>query len=118
MSKHTLESRFRILEAMGYKMTTEEQDGRYWTELEWYSPAGEDCLFLIWHDNTAESFVKSFREYADDFDADEHAAEWIEIRGTRGVPDSIRTLLDDAEEIKDRLLRTAYILEQKGDCGD
>ena len=52
---------------------------------------------------------------ADDFDADEHAAGWIEIRGTRGVPDSIRTLLEDADEIKSKLLRTAFILEQKGD---
>jgi len=104
-----------MLDALGYNVCcTCEQDGMYWTELEWYSPAGEDCIFCIWHGNTAESFVSSFRKYADGFDVDEHVELWIDGRGENGVPETVRELLEDADEIKCKLLRTAFILEQKG----
>lgn len=46
------------------------------------------------------------KEY-EDFDADEHAAMWIESRGERGIPSSIRTLIDDADAIKEMLKELA-----------
>lgn len=36
---------------------------------------------------------------------------WIDGRGKRGIPDSVRALIDDAENIKDTLLNVAEKLE-------
>ncbi len=52
---------------------------------------------------------------ADDFDADEHAEMWIDLRGKRGVPDSIRVLINDADSIKEFLLKVADELEHIDD---
>lgn len=61
-----------------------------------------------------ENFPESVREYANDFDADEHAAMWIEARGkVNGVPDSIRELIKDAEAIKEMLNELADALEME-----
>lgn len=79
-------------------------------ELEKYSPAGEDFLMCV----EVENFPESVREYANDFDVDEHAAMWIEARGkVKGVPDSIRELIDDAEAIKEMICELADALEEK-----
>lgn len=79
---------------------TEKQDTRYYTEMEFFSDAGEDFVFDIWHDRTKKSFIDAFREYAIDFDPDEHAEMWVNARNTvSGVPQSIRTLIDDADSI-------------------
>lgn len=79
-------------------------------ELEKYSPAGEDFIMDIAVDN----FPESVREYANDFDVDEHAAMWIEARGkVKGVSDSIRELIDDAEAIKEMICELADALEEK-----
>lgn len=40
-------------------------------------------------------------------DAEDHAEMWIEGRGTNGVPESIKDLLEDAEWIKNILLEVA-----------
>ena len=37
---------------------------------------------------------------------------WISHRGENGVPDDIRTLIDDAEGIKNKLLSVAEQLEE------
>jgi len=50
-----------------------------------------------------DELAREVRRYAADFDADEHAAMWVESRGKRGVPDSIRTLIDDADAIQEML---------------
>ena len=79
-------------------------------ELEKYSPSGEDFLMCV----EVENFPESVREYANDFDVDEHAAMWIEARGkVKGVPDSIRELIDDAEAIKEMICELADALEEK-----
>lgn len=36
---------------------------------------------------------------------------WIDGRGKRGIPDNVRALIDDAENIKDTLLEVAEKLE-------
>lgn len=85
--------------------------GEYDIELETFSPLGEDFLIALIYDGTKADFIRKFAEYADDFDAEEHASMWIEYRGTRGIPDSIRDLIQDAEDIKEMLSRAAAALK-------
>ena len=88
-----------------------EMDGEYYREIEFYSPEGEDVCETIWYDGTDDGFIKAFRQLADNFDADEHAGMWINTRNVKGVPDSVRALIDDAENIKDTLIEVAEKLE-------
>ena len=90
-----------------------EQDGEYYREIEFYSPEGEDVYETVWYDGTDNGFIEAFRQLANDFDADEHAEMWINNRNVEGVPDSVRALIDDAENIKDTLLEVAEKLEGK-----
>ena len=76
-------------------------------ELESDSPAGENLIVPVGADN----FVQNVRDYAASFDVDEHVEMWVGSRGQRGVPDTIRELLDDAEDIKKMLDELATALE-------
>lgn len=97
-----------ILEENDWSICSYTDDGR--VEIEKYSPAGEDFLMYV----EIENFPKSVREYANDFDPDEHAEMWINARGrVNGVPNSIRELIDDAEEIQKMLNELADALEEK-----
>ena len=78
-----------------------KQREEYVAEIETYSPAGEDVLITIWYDGTTKDFIREFARYADDFDAEEHAAGWY--GANNGEPDSLRELLDDADAIKTML---------------
>ena len=80
-------------------------------EFEKYSPAGEDFIFTITGNDEAR-VAEQVREYAYDFDPDEHAEMWVESRGKRGVPDSIRTLIDDADAIKEMAFELADALRK------
>lgn len=94
-----------ILEQNDWSISYYTDDGR--VELETYSPLGEDFLIIV----KVENFPEAVREYANDFDANEHAAMWIEARGKiNGAPESIRELIDDAEAIQDMLNKLADIL--------
>lgn len=86
-------------------------NGEYTRDIEFFSPEGEDVIECIWYDGTDEGFIKAFRENAEHFDPDEHAEMWVESRGTRGVPESIKDLIADAEWIKNTLLAVADELE-------
>lgn len=89
-----------------------EQNGEFTREIEFYSPEGEDVCECIFYDGTDESFIKAFRSNAENFDTDEHAAMWINNRGSvNGVPENVRDLITDAEWIKDTLLTIADELE-------
>ena len=90
-----------------------EQHGEFVREIEFYSPEGEDVIETIFYDGTDEGFIREFKAHAVNFDADEHAEMWIEGRGKRGVPESVRDLITDAEWIKDTLLSVADELEGK-----
>lgn len=92
---------------------TDEGNRGYSVELETYSPEGEDVIVDIFYDGSADDFVRQFREYAADFDPDDHVELWIDCRGERGVPESIRALMDDAEEIKRILVDTALALGER-----
>lgn len=97
-----------ILKENDWSVSSYTNDGR--VELKKYSPAGEDFLMYV----EVEKFPKSVREYANDFEPDEHAAMWIEARGrVKGVPESIRELIDDAEAIQEMLNELADALEEK-----
>lgn len=80
-----------------------EHDNKFYIELYQYTPAGEDWNVIIWFDGSDNGFINSFRKYTEDFDVDEEAEIWIESRGERGVPSSIRVLVDDAEWKEERL---------------
>ena len=62
--------------------------------------------------NDEARVAEQVREYAYDFDPDEHAEMWVESRGKRGVPDSIRTLIDDADAIKEMAFELADALRK------
>lgn len=100
-----------VLESRDIRIiSTEKQQEEYITELEFWSDAGEDFIITLWHDRTKKSFVDAFISYAIDFDPDEHAEMYVEHRGTRGIPDSIRALINDADSIKEFLEETATAL--------
>lgn len=90
-----------VLESLDWRVCDYTDDGR--VEIENYSPAGEDLIVCV----DVENFPESVDEYARNFDPDEHAAMWIESRGTRGIPSSTRTLIDDADAIKEMLKELA-----------
>lgn len=91
-----------VLEACGWRLNSiEKQDGEYCAEIENWSPAGEDLPETIWYNGTGKGFVEAVQEWASDYDADEHAEMWVESRGERGVPNSIRALVNDADAIGD-----------------
>lgn len=82
-------------------LCTEKQGNEYYTELEFYSDAGEDFVFDVWHSRSKQSFIDGFRRYAFDFDPDEHAEMWVNARhSVTGVPQSIRELINDADSIE------------------
>lgn len=87
---------------MPLKNTT-HGDGSICWELEWYSPAGEDCIWCI-DGATEEQFANDLRMYSEDFDGDEHVKEWIPQMGKGGCPDSIRELCRDADAIEQKLI--------------
>ncbi len=101
-----------VLEEQGFNVVSiEKQGGQHIAELETDSPAGEDVIADIWFDGTNKGFVSAFYQYAFDFDPDEHAEMWIEHRGQRGVPSSVRVLIDDADAIEKHLMETAAKLD-------
>lgn len=90
----------RICENLDWTLREYEED----IELAKYSPAGEDFFFTV----SKKNFLDDVIEYAESFDADEHAEMWVENMHTvSGVPQSIRTLIEDADAIKEMLLELA-----------
>ena len=72
-------------------------------EFEGYSPAGEDFSFNV-RGSTTEELINATCEMARGFDVEEHAAEWYGNRDkVSGVPQSLKDLLEDAEEIQKML---------------
>lgn len=99
------EQHIAVCEALDWRVHDDPEED-YYVELEKHSPAGEDFIFGVQKGN----FVKNVREYADDFDVDEHVEFWIEERGKNGVPATARELVEDAEAIRDMLNELAVAL--------
>lgn len=78
-------------------------------EIAQYTPAGEDFFFTVSTDN----IIGGIKEYAKDFDVDEHVVMWVEAHNScRGVP-SIRELLEDAEWIDNELQELVDKIEEE-----
>lgn len=86
-----------IIENLGWRIV-ETSDGG--AEIFKNSPLGEDFFFYV---SDRKDIVNEIVEYAENFDAEEHAEMWIEYRGTKGVPNSIIDLIRDADDIKEML---------------
>lgn len=90
-----------------------EDDNCTCVELEKYSPLGEDFSMTIYFDkeDLVNTFMDGLKEYYLNFDPEDHAAMWIENRGKNGTPDSIKDLLNDAEDIKEMIDELIQCLE-------
>lgn len=84
------------IEELGWNVETQGEE----LFINKYSNAGEDFGFYA-----SKPYKKSIEDYAEDFDADEHAEMWY--GANRGEPKSMRALLNDADEIKADLLALA-----------
>lgn len=73
-------------------------------EMRFYSNAGEDFYFTV-DCETKEGLGDAIKEYADDFDVDEHVAMWHNSTAS-GVP-SAEELVKDAKSIKEFLFNVA-----------
>ena len=82
------------------------QNDKNCIELEFYSDCGEDFVFS----SCDEESIKSYCEY---FDPEEHANSWY--GANNGEPSSLRTLLDDAESIAEKLDKIANVITIKDD---
>lgn len=90
---------------LGWGCTIDTEDSSI--EFKQSSPAGEDFCFCAYGD-TAEEIVSSIREYAADFDIEEHVKMWLDAKnnGISGVPD-VHILVQDAEDIQNMLDKLA-----------
>lgn len=98
------EQHIAVCEALDWRVHDDPEED--YVELEKYSPPEKTSSSAFRRGN----FVKNVREYADDFDADEHVELWIEGRGKNGVPATARELVEDAEAIRDMLNELAVAL--------
>ena len=91
-----------------YKIRPEEGYGlvEFWTDA-----AGQDIVAEFEFDGTPEGFVKKFAEYADNYDVDDQVRIFVGMLGERGVPNTVRELLDDCQEAKDTLMGVKEALE-------
>lgn len=67
--------------------------GEVCVDLEKYSPAGEDFIFTV----SVNDFEGDIIRYWQGFDPEDHART---VHGMRGAPDSLRTLIEDADAIE------------------
>lgn len=106
----------KIIEVLKNKDFTihdiEKQDNDFIVEINQGTPLGEDWWETIWFDGTDEGFIKAVRERYNNFDVDEETEVWIESRGKRGVPNSIKALVEDAEWKESMLCELADELEE------
>ena len=83
-----------------------QYDNSYCIELEYWSNLGENVIISIVVDRlTKKNIKKELDAYYENFDAEEHASELFEYRRTRGIPTSLRALLNDADEQEENLRR-------------
>ena len=73
----------------------------------WTDTAGQDIPTEFDYDGTPEDYVKQFTERAENYDVDEEVELYVNMRGQRGVPNTVRELLDDCQEAKDTLMEIA-----------
>lgn len=89
----------------------EKTDDSYFRTIRFCTPEGEDICETIEYNGTAKNFADKFFELAENFDAEAHAEGLIPLRGTNGVPNSIRDLLCDADWIGNTLMEVSEELD-------
>lgn len=89
-----------------------KQHDSYYVDINQYTPCGEDWWETIGFDGTDKGFIEAIEERYKYFDVNEEAEIWIESRGTRGVPDSIKDLIEDAEWKKSMLKKLVCKLKK------
>ncbi len=78
-------------------------------EFENWSPAGEDLIIDACYgkkdlsdDEKGKNLIEDIVSYCENFDTDEHVEMWLSARDSvRGVPQSARALVDDADDINE-----------------
>ena len=96
--KELNENIVRILEDNGFTVGKPEYSDHhkeYCIEINQYTDLGEDWWLTLGYDGTDEDFIQKFEILVDNFDPDEEAEIYIDMRGKNGVPDSIRDILED-----------------------
>ena len=79
-------------------------DSGFYIELEYWSSLGEDCIITLVTDTlTIDDILTGMERYIDWFDPEEHACELYNLRGSHGIPTSIRALLEDADKQAEKL---------------
>ena len=82
-------------------------------EFNYTSPAGEDFWFSVCCE-TPNELYKEVKEYASNFDTEEHVTMWVEAKARKnvgGIP-SIRELVDDADEIEKALIELSQEVKE------
>ena len=107
MKKTNLEKILNILEKLDWDVKNDNEI----FSIENYSPLGEDLIleFCIKPDKPLENQIinEIMIEY-ENFGEDEHACEWYKNKDSvRGVPQSLKDLLQDARMIK-RMYKSLY----------
>lgn len=106
----------RIYDA-ALKAQFEVQFYKDYVTFEAHSPSGEDISFEVGkEDYTFEDIFDGVLVTFTDFDVDEHAVFWYETHGRSGAPTDLRTLLNDAQAIKNMygyLYIQMYSLKEK-----
>lgn len=66
------------------------------TAIKKYTPCGEDW-FEEFSWKSAKAFTEELENFVDNFDIDEQIEVWLPLRGTRGVPEHVTDLIEDAK---------------------
>ena len=98
-----------VLEEMGIKYNISEKNAlvEFWTDT-----AGQDIPTEFEFDGTPEDFVEQFANAANSYDVDDEVELYAEMKGQRGVPDTITEILADCQEAKNTLLSISKKLER------
>lgn len=103
---YNIEDLKNAIENLGWNIFECDVDNGTGWELNQHSPAGEDFIFAIEHNNNVEKAIEEINQYAKDFDVDEHIEMWVEARqidNNRLKVPPIRILVEDAENIQEML---------------
>ena len=97
-----------ILESKGLHISDREYYySEYSRRITIPAPEGVDFVRIIYYNGTNKDFTRAFCEAARDFNPNDHCLELIPSRGSRGIPNSIHAIAENAEAIKNILLAAA-----------
>lgn len=81
-------------------------------DFQFFSPKGQDFNFRVDAGEDLNSFEKNLYDYYENFDPEEETIMWAKNvgLGKRGVPNSLRALLDDMEWCEKKMLEFYNLL--------